>query len=720
MKDIVKNNKRWDVLITGGTGFVGSAIIEYLIGKDYTVVCIDTNVDTFRINKNMEKLTLVKGDVMDEKLIDQWVSRCARVMHLAAIVGVDYYVQNPLKVLDVNIIGTRNVLTSCLKYNRPVLLTSTSEVYGKNDELLNEDSNRLYGSSANSRWCYAVSKSACEHYAHALGKQGLTYTIVRYFNVYGPTMDATEKGRVVGKFLAAIRDKKPMTLVDGGKAIRSFCYIDDAVVATSRMILELSDDSSFNGEAINIGRTDPVTIEHLANLMTALSGQQAGIEYKPGASFFGQGFEEIPDRVPEVSKLEKLLNFKAEITLEEGIAKTLDYWGYLNGSIKESRKIENKERIPAVRPILDPSPKMLNDFETSLRSGWVSNNGPHVRRFEHELAKYLGVEDVVAVSNCADALSLSFRLLKVKGKVILPSYTFIATLNAVIENNLTPVFCDIDPQTFTLSCSEVERLLDNDPEIACIVPVNVFGVPAELEQLSLLAKKAKVQMLYDNAHGFGTIKDGKKVSEIPDIQVFSFHGTKTLPSVEGGLLISNRKELIDEAKIIRNHGIAPDLLKSKVGMNTKMDELRAIVGLHSLERFEKSNRLRRGYATRLRNYVMEKCDSLFSLQYIPDGVISNFQNLAIRCKNPDINLTDIIKAFDEQGIEAKSYFNPALHKLEHIKEKFNLPVTELVWSSLVCIPVHNFMTEPDLCAIEEALSTVTESLEVKKNVDYIV
>ena len=216
-----------------------------------------------------------------------------------------------------------------MKWERPVLLASTSETYGKNSSILSEDSDRIYGSASNHRWSYAVSKAAGEHYAYALGELGLGFAIARYFNVYGPGLDTPGSGRVVSRFLGCIRDDKPLELVDGGGAVRSFCFVDDAVEATLRLSLGLDRDSAFHGKSFNIGRADPITMRDLAGLMIRLSGHTSGTNEVPGEAFYGAGFEEIPSRTPDLTRVRKLLGFEARIRLEDGISRTLDHWGLL-------------------------------------------------------------------------------------------------------------------------------------------------------------------------------------------------------------------------------------------------------------------------------------------------------------------------------------------------------------------------------------------------------
>ncbi|MCX5934379.1 MAG: DegT/DnrJ/EryC1/StrS family aminotransferase, partial [Pseudanabaena sp. LacPavin_0818_WC45_MAG_42_6] len=460
--------KKFDVLITGGLGFIGSAITRYLLSVDKTVVCLDT-ADPGRLDDLDSSVHKVIGDIMDVDLMDSWISRCDRVIHLAAVVGVDEYMTRPHEVLDTGI--------------------------------LEEESDHWYGSSQNYRWCYGISKTAGEHYAYALGRLGLTAAAVRYFNIYGAKLDAPGKGRVISKFLGCIRDGKPLTLVDGGHAVRTLCYIDDAAEATARLALELSPECSFNHSAVNIGRSEPMTVRELAEMMIRLSGHKAGTVEVKGTEFFGKGFEEIPLRVPNVSKLARVLNFKAKIEPEEGLRRTLDYWGLLARDVPTTitpSSVATQQIIPMVKPHFAPDDALMQSFHKSLVTGQTTNGGPHLSSFEKELSDYLGVPDVVVLSNGADALTLGLKALNRQGKAVLPSYTFIATLNSIVAAGLEPVFCDIDPETFTMSPTALGEILDREDNIACVVPVNVFGVPADLAAISELCQTVGAEIVYDN------------------------------------------------------------------------------------------------------------------------------------------------------------------------------------------------------------------------------
>ena len=320
----------FDVLVTGGAGFIGAALVRRLLARGARVVAFD--VSPFHRLADLEGsagLELVAGDVRDREEVEGWVMVSERVVHLAAVVGVARYMSDPAHVLDVNLRGTMNVLRACHERDRPVLYASTSEVYGLNHERLRETSDRAYGSYLSPRWSYAISKSAGEQYAQALAVAGLRHTTTRFFNVYGPGLDRPGEGRVISRFLGLIRDRRPLTLIDGGDYTRAFCFIDEAVAATETLALAVGVDPDITGRAFNVGRDEPVTMRQLAQRMIALTRHTAGTVDIPGTELHGPTFEEIPHRVPDLTAIRDAIGFEAVIDLNEGLRRTLSSYGLL-------------------------------------------------------------------------------------------------------------------------------------------------------------------------------------------------------------------------------------------------------------------------------------------------------------------------------------------------------------------------------------------------------
>jgi dTDP-4-amino-4,6-dideoxygalactose transaminase len=372
---------------------------------------------------------------------------------------------------------------------------------------------------------------------------------------------------------------------------------------------------------------------------------------------------------------------------------------------------DQKDTIPVIRPYFEIKEEGFQLLASLLASGQVTNNGSHVQHFERLLSDYLGVKEAVAVSTGAGALLLALKALKLpRGKAILPAYTYIATLNAVVHAGLEPVFCDIEAGTFTLDSLHLEELLGKTADARCVVPVNVFGVPANLTAIRSLCDRAGAKLLYDNAHGFGTEVNGRRLPGEADAQVFSFHATKALPAVEGGLIVSADPVIISHVRQLRNHGLAPIPSDTVSGFNAKMDELRAVIGTYSLLGFPETLKRRRYYGDRLRA-SFQRFEETYALQVIPPDVRTNYQNLGVCCPAASrVGLARVIELFREQGVSVRSYFDPPLYKFKGFGNGSELPVTESVWRTLISVPIHSRMTEKVLGQIEEATARVAVAL----------
>jgi dTDP-4-amino-4,6-dideoxygalactose transaminase len=369
------------------------------------------------------------------------------------------------------------------------------------------------------------------------------------------------------------------------------------------------------------------------------------------------------------------------------------------------------ELVPCIRPYFELDDAGLDSIAGLLASGQVTNHGPKVRRFEQLLARYLGVQEAVAVSNGSDALLLSLKALELThGKAILPAYTYIATLNAVVHAGLEPVFCEVERASFTMDPSHLSELLRRHEDVRCVVPVNVFGVPPDLAAIRDLYRSSDARILYDNAHGFGTEVNGQRVPTEPDVQIFSFHATKALPAVEGGLIVSADSETLSRVKRLRNHGLGSVPAETMPGFNSKMDEIRAVIGIHSLQNFPESLARRRAYGHRLTTSF--GCfPETYTVQTIPSGVETNFQNLGVCCAPADVGgLPRVIDLFKAQGVAERSYFDPPLYKFPGFDRGAALPVTESIWRTLISVPIHSRMSEAVLERIEVATSAVAREL----------
>ena len=255
------------------------------------------------------------------------------------------------------------------------------------------------------------------------------------------------------------------------------------------------------------------------------------------------------------------------------------------------------ERIPWVRPDFEPDDALMRELREILESGQVTNDGPRVARFEEAVATYLGVEDVVAVGSGSAALLLPAVAMGGGGRAILPAFTYIATLSAVIHAGYEPVFCDVDPVRWTMDPEHLDHLLRRTRGVTLVVPVNAYGVPPDLDAVRSLAQRHGARILYDDAHGFGTEYGDERHPEGFGIRALSLHATKAMPAVEGGLIVADDAAMTARLRRLRSHGLDSPQVRSEPGFNARMDELRAAIALHGLGRYGAVLDRRRACAT---------------------------------------------------------------------------------------------------------------------------
>lgn len=304
-------------LVTGGAGFVGSHLVDYLLAKNHRVIVLD-NLHTGRIenlkqqdfNKNLE---FIYGSILDEKLVKSCVNAVDRVFHLAAAVGVFNIVQNPLESLATNIKGSENVFTACLEFFKPILITSSSEIYGKNtSDQLSEDDDRIIGAPQKIRWSYSDAKAIDESMAIALHNQkGLETRIVRLFNTVGPRQVGSY-GMVVPRFIEAALKGEPLTIYGTGEQTRCFGHVRDVVKA----LVKVENAAGTIGLPINVGVKNEISIIELAKQTIKIAKSKSEIHFIPYEKAYSQGFEDMQKRTPNTNRLEQLTGWKPTYDIE--------------------------------------------------------------------------------------------------------------------------------------------------------------------------------------------------------------------------------------------------------------------------------------------------------------------------------------------------------------------------------------------------------------------
>ena len=305
-------------LVTGGAGFIGSHLSERLLKDGHQVIVID-NLSTGSLKnieacKGSDVFEFVEGDICDVALMEALIQRCDIVYHLAAAVGVKLIADCPVRTIETNIGGTEVVLDAVNKFNKKVLIASSSEIYGKSEAIpFSEDDDLVLGSTTFSRWSYACSKAIDEFLGLAFYQQyGLNVVIARFFNTIGPRQTG-EYGMVVPRFVQKALKNEPVSIYGTGKQSRCFCYVDDVVEA----VIGLMDCEQAAGKVYNVGSTEEITIEDLADKVIQMTGSKSKKEFVPYEKAYGRAIDDMMRRVPSIKRIKQTIGWQPSTTLDQ-------------------------------------------------------------------------------------------------------------------------------------------------------------------------------------------------------------------------------------------------------------------------------------------------------------------------------------------------------------------------------------------------------------------
>lgn len=317
-------------LVTGGAGFIGSHLCEELLSRGFKVTALDNLATSRKSNLSLalkdKNFHFFQGSILDRKLMARLIRGCDIIYHLAAAVGVKYILDNPLGSIVTNIKGTEIIFELADKYQKKVLLASTSEVYGKHACVpFKEGDDRILGPVNKSRWSYAEAKAMDEFLALAYAKERkLPVVIIRFFNTVGPRQTG-RYGMVLPGFILKAIQNKPISVYGDGSQIRSFTYVKDAVTA----VVALSLSKKAEGEIFNVGGAASISIKDLAQRVKQRVGSLSKIVFVPYDQAYkanARDFEDMPCRIPDTAKLEKVIGFKPAFSIDEIIDRTIEYF----------------------------------------------------------------------------------------------------------------------------------------------------------------------------------------------------------------------------------------------------------------------------------------------------------------------------------------------------------------------------------------------------------
>lgn len=373
------------------------------------------------------------------------------------------------------------------------------------------------------------------------------------------------------------------------------------------------------------------------------------------------------------------------------------------------------ERTPMVRPWFSDAEGILEDFRQILQTGLMTNFGPFSRQLEAQMGDKLGVSSAIAVSSATMGLTLACDTLPVGSEVILPSFTFAATLMPLLWNprRLVPVFAEIDPNTLTIDPDCVRQLITS--RTSAVLAVDVFGVPCRYRELKSICEQSGIRFFCDSAHSMGALYQDRSIGSQADLHVLSLSATKVLPCGEGGLVTTNDVELSEAILRRRNYGYASDRDSHNLGLNAKMTEFCAAIALRELSSLESRVQTRGAIAARYRARLCGVPG--IRLQSVTDGAQSCHKDVVIRVDEREFGASRaaVRAALTRHGVETESYFDPPCHRLAIVREmlgdscRCDLTVTEEASETILSLPVHEHLTMDQVDAVADYIIEVSVS-----------
>ena len=366
------------------------------------------------------------------------------------------------------------------------------------------------------------------------------------------------------------------------------------------------------------------------------------------------------------------------------------------------------KRLQNARPSIGEFEELALDIRNCVESGGLTK-GKYLEEYESEAARYAGVKHAIAVSSCTTGLILSHNILKLKGEIIMPSFTFMASTLGAQWNNLKPVFVGIDPYTWNLDLDKVQEALSEDT--SAILGVHVFGNPADVAGLKEIAADAGVELLFDSAHAFGSKACGSAVGGNGICEIFSTSATKLLVTGEGGLVTTDDDYLAERLQRAREYGNVGDYNQSIPGLNGRLPEISAVLGLHNLKHLDHSI----SHRNKLVDLFKRDLEDIPGLQWqlVADSDTSTYKDLSCKLNSDQFGLSrdQLVKALEAEGIEMRTYYHIPCHLQEYWKKQVGsdgvrLPVTESLSDSVLSFPIWSHMQERDLALVAQAVREI--------------
>jgi len=377
-----------------------------------------------------------------------------------------------------------------------------------------------------------------------------------------------------------------------------------------------------------------------------------------------------------------------------------------------------RDELHVGRPNVGQRDAFLERVNDLLDRRWLTNDGPYLKRFEQQISQLLNVRHCIAVCSATVGLEIAIKATGLAGEVIVPSFTFIATAHVLEWQQITPVFCDINPATHNLDPSRVEELITK--HTTGIIGVHLWGRPCDVEALADIARRHRLKLLFDAAHAFGCSHNNKMIGNFGNAEILSFHATKILNTFEGGAVVTNDDELAAKIRLMRNFGFSSYDIVSSIGTNGKMSEVSAAMGLTSLESLQEF------VAVNFRNYkqyrqLLAQVPGVSVLTY-NEVEKCNYQYIVLEIDEEvlGINRDQLDEILWAENILSRRYFYPGCHRMEPYRSRYAqaarlLPETEILTNKILCLPTGTALGPKEISAICEVIAFIVKHAgEVKE------
>jgi dTDP-4-amino-4,6-dideoxygalactose transaminase len=370
------------------------------------------------------------------------------------------------------------------------------------------------------------------------------------------------------------------------------------------------------------------------------------------------------------------------------------------------------EKLHVGRPNIGDRERLLARINDLLDRRWLTNNGPYVQEFERKICEAVGVRHCIAMCNATVALEIAIRATGLKGEVIVPSFTFIATAHALQWQEITPVFCDIDPDTHNLDPRRVEQMIT--PRTTGMIGVHVWGRPCDVEALTDIARRRSLKLIFDAAHAFGCSCKGQMIGNLGDAEIFSFHATKFFNTFEGGAVVTNDDELATKIRLMKNFGFAGYDNVIYIGTNGKMSEVSAAMGLTGLEDLDEFIQVNQ---CNYRQYRQELA-GLPGIKMVAydETERCNYQYIVLEVDDRAMGITrdQLLKVLWAENVLARRYFYPGCHQMEPYRSYFPhagllLPETERLTRRVLSLPTGTAVDTREITQVCKIIRLVVEN-----------